>query len=55
MLREPSGRGPKREARTLVMATEVTFRGRALRLRSDDGGYLPAEIAIGQALLDHSN
>jgi hypothetical protein len=55
MSREPSGRGPKREARSLVMASEVTFRGRALRLRRDDGGCSPAEIAIGQALLDHSN
>jgi hypothetical protein len=37
------------------MASEVTFHGRVLRLRRDDGGYSPAEIAIGQALLDHSN
>jgi hypothetical protein len=37
------------------MASEVTFHGRVLRLRRDDGGYSPAEIAIGRALLDHSN
>jgi hypothetical protein len=37
------------------MASEVTFCGQALRLRGDDGGYSPAEIAIGQALLDHSS
>jgi hypothetical protein len=37
------------------MATEVTFRGWTVRLRRDDRSYSPAEIAIGQALLDHSN